>query len=573
MDKKEKHFLEFENGKMIDQDKIIKENEESQYNKWEKIVKNNKDKIQYNGDFIIYNIPKRFWEKLVNECDWLDNNDFFEEYEDKSLEDLRVEDFLIIKYNKITGEEISKKVNIDKVSEYIEDKLDIRTIFGIREETLEFYKDGIWTTTGRGVIKSEIEKLLSTYSRNNIVAEVLEKIKRRTEISREDADDIPNYKRCLENGVLDLENIGDIKILEHSKDYNFKNKLPIKYNETATCPNVMKFINQTFYKENIPQVQEWFGFHLVRRYFLKKSLIVHGAKNTGKTVFLNLLTMFLGNNVSGLSLQEISRGKPFDLMVLKDKDANICDDLSSSDMKAIGGFKMAVGDGFITGEQKFGEKIRFRNTAKNTDACNTIPTPGEDIDDEAYYERILLLPIDNIIERENMDRELIDKLTTEEELSGLLNWAISGYKRLIEQNGFSNEKTPEETKFLMVQNGNSLARFSTEVLIHKNGSKISKEDMYKVYCEWCRKHKPQLSPDSKEKIGRNLNKFASYTQASSTGKERYWLNIKITDTYYTFLKNIREILIENNSSKNGSKNNIYNFSNSVISVSKNDDKN
>ncbi len=477
-----------------------------------------------------------------------------------------LEDFLIIKYNK-KGEEVSRSVNIDKVAEHIENKFNIRTIYGLKEETIEIYIEGIWNVTGKGIIKSEIEKILETYSKNNIVAEILEKIKRRTEISREKADDIPDYKRCVGDGVLELEDVNNIKFSPHNKNFNFRSKFPIKYNPKAKCPNIIKFMEEVLDEKDILLIQEWFGFHLPRRYCFKKALIVYGAKNTSKTVLINLLTSFVGDNVSGLSLQEISRGKAFDLIALKDKDANICDDLSSADMENVGGFKMAVGDGWISGEQKFGDKIRFRNTAKDTNTCNQIPSPKTDIDDMAYYERILLLPMDNIIPKDKIDKDLIFKLTTQEELSGLLNWVIEGYKRLVTNNSFSNEKTPEETKFIMVQKGNSLAKFSNEVLIHEDGLKVQTEIMYRVYCKWCMEHNPQLSPESKDKIGKTLTRFAPFTQ-SCGGKERYWSNVKITDRYDIFLESIKDILKSNKSDNNVSENNIYKFSKPVIPVSK-----
>lgn len=484
------------------------------------------------------------------------------------VEGVNVEDFLIITYNK-KGEETSRIVNIDKVAEYIENKFSIRTIFGIREETIEIYDEGVWSVKGRGVIKAEVERLLGVYSKNNVVIEVLEKIKRRTEISREEADIIPDYKRCILNGVLDLEDVNNIKFLPHLKEYNFRNKFPMDYNPNAQCPKTIEFMKQTFYEEDVLKIQEWLGFHLIRRYAFKRAVIIHGAKNTGKSVFLNLLNIFVNHNVSGLSLQEMAKGKPFDLLVLKDRDANIHDDMSSRDMQCVGGFKMAVGDGFISAEQKFGDKIRFRNTAKDTNACNKIPSSSEDVDDEAYYERILLIPADNVIPKELQNKSLIDELTTPEELSGLLNWSLEGYKRLVTQNSFSFEKNPEETKYLMIKNGNSLAEFSAEVLIDSAGDKITKDDLYKIYCDWCLNHKPKLSPDSKDKVGKSLIKFNPFLQSESNGKARYWLNVKITDSYYTFQKNIRNIRESIKEHNNASQNNIYVFSKPVIAVSDN----
>jgi len=451
-----------------------------------------------------------------------------------------IRDFINVRIN--SKGKIEESVNIDKVADHIIAHFDIQTIYGVQEESVYVYENGIWTMKGRGLIKAEIESLLRNYAKNNIVNEISEKIKRKTEVERELFEIVPDYKTCLLNGVLELDNPENIIFSEHDKKYNFKRQMPILFNKEATCPKCLEFINETFYPDDVPQVQEWLGLHLIRNYLFKKAVICQGPKNTGKSVFLNLLTTFLGkDNVSGLSLQKISQAKGFDLMELKDKYANIHDDLSSKDLNDGGGFKMSVGNGLITGEQKFGDHFKFKNTAKQTFACNKIP-PVKDIDDEAYYDRFLIWSLENIILPQERDPKLIDKLTTPEELSGLLNWAIEGYVRLMKNNKFSNEKTDEELKSLMIQNGNSLAKFTAEALIQKDGNKISKENMYQVYCKWCSEQKPKMSPFSKEQLGRQLNRFASFVVASSNGSERYWLNVKFNekyDTYYTSENNMR----------------------------------
>jgi len=441
----------------------------------------------------------------------------------------------------------NEKVDIDKVAKYIIEKYELKTIYGLREEIIYAYDNGIWESKGRGLIKSEIEKLLNNYSKNNVVNEILEKVKRMTAEAKEIFDIEPEFKRCLKNGVLDFKNIENICLLPHSKEYHFKFKIPIDYNPEAKCPNCLQFINDTFYPEDVPQFQEWIGHHLPKRYMFKKAVIIHGPINTGKSVLVNLMSNFLGiNNISGVSLQKISKDKGFDIIALKDKVANIVDDLSSNDLSNAGGFKMAVGDGFITGEEKFGDHFRFRNSAKNTFTCNQIPSL-DDINDWAFYSRFLVWIMDNIVEEEEKDPYLIDKLTTPEEISGLLNWAIEGYKRLVKQNKFSNEKKPEEIKDLMVRNSSPLAQFAKEILIKEEGNKISKEIMYRVYCEYCEKHNPQLSPCSKEQLGRQLTRFAPFALASSDGNERYWINTNFnpqyTDTYYT-IKNNMSLLLE-----------------------------
>ncbi|MDO8517242.1 MAG: phage/plasmid primase, P4 family [Nanoarchaeota archaeon] len=536
-----------ETGKDMNKLKIIYQengwNYENTLGRWYKSISEGKN-IKLNiGELV--NWIKEHKTKLEN------SNELLELLYDKQ----NVDDFLIIKTNK-KGVEIGRSVDIEKVAEYIGNKFNIRTIYGIKEETIEVYTNGIWSVEGKGIIKGEAEILLKDYAKNNTIQEILEKIKRRTKTTRSITDIIPDKKRCLENGVLDLEDINDIKFIPHSRTYNFRTKFPIIYDINATCPNILKFINETFDEDDIPVVQEWFGFHIIRLYIYKKSMICYGPKDTGKSKILLLLTKFVGNNISGLSIQEIGRAKAFDLLDMKDKDANICDDLQSSDVNSVGGFKKAIGDAQLNGEQKGGERISFRNTAKNTNACNKIPAPNKDVNDEAFYDRLLLIPVDNVVPKEKQNSDLLNELTTPKELSGLLNWAIEGYIRLVKQNKFSYNKTAEENRQIMQRNGkNLLADFAQTILVQANGESISKECMYQIYCAWCNEQKMKIAPDSIEKIGRNLTKFAPYIQASQRNGERYWLNVKINTTSTT-LYSIYGVFRNNININNNIKNNL-----------------
>jgi len=513
-------------------------------------------------------------ESFKQTLDLIEEN-FGEEYYFKLAENLKLnisEKFVITEYKK-DGEVKSKIVDIDKVAKHIINKFNIKTIFGLKEETIYVYNEGIWTRQGRGLIKAEIENLLRVYAKNNVVNEVLEKIKRKTEEDREDFNITPNYMMCYNNGVLDFNDLDNIVFLPHDKKYNFKTKMNVNFNPEADCPQIKKFIAETFYEVDQPQVQEWIGFHNIPKYAFKKAAILTGARDTGKTVFLNLLTKYLGKqNTSNLSLQEISRAKSFDLLSLENKFANIHDDLSSRDMNDSGGFKMAVGDGEISGEEKFGDRRRFRNTAKMTFSCNQIPSVKE-LNDDAYYSRWLIWILEKSVPKEAQDINLIDKLTSQQELSGLLNWSIDGLRRLFKNNCFTNEQDSAYNKELMLQNTNSIAKFVNQKLIYSVGASVTKDEMYIAYCDFCTKQEPQLTPVSKTKLGNDLNKFASYINPDlRTNKERSWGNVLITNSdNYTTLKN--NMCNYQKSVNNDITNNIYNFSEAGIPVTNSTNKN
>ncbi len=503
-------------------------------------ISNEKELIEkYSGvnvEGIIENLIKHFnkrpfkdkhrqvWNDIIKDYITFENLDFEEKKERVDEEEQEIifkEDFI---YSDDSGNE---RVSISKVVSHLMWKYDFKTVFGKKEETIYFYDDGVYNLRGKEIIKTEVERLLQEMCRTHIVNEIVEKVKRKTAIDPERFDEIPINFICLKNGVLDLETK---KLLNFNPKYYFKNKLPIKYNKRKSPKKILNFIKDTCYPEDVDVIQEWFGFCLFRRYFIKKSIILFGEKNTGKTVLLNILTKFLGEkNISGISLQRISIGDKFALASLKDKVANVYDDLSAGDLKDAGGFKIATGGGYITAEHKFGDSFQFLTFAKNIFATNKIPNV-KDINDDAYYERWIPICFDNQLEIKEQDNFLFEKITKEEDMSGLLNWALKGLDRLMKKGRFSFNRDSKEIKVIMQRQNNPLFSFVDEVLEQKDGYKITKEIMFNVYSKWCQEKKvPRLS---KEQLGRSLAKHTDYIIAKG-GKERVWENVNFKGRYDT----------------------------------------
>ena len=422
----------------------------------------------------------------------------------------------------------NKKISIPKITEHLLLCYDFKTIFGKKDEIVYIYNNGIYEPKGKELIKTEVEKLISSNSSSSVVNEVYEKIKRNTAISYDEFQEIPIDLICLNNGILNLRTK---ELIPFNEKYYFKTKIPIDYDSTKKSELIIKFIEECCYPEDIPIIQEFFGYCLFRRYFIKKGIILFGEKDTGKTIFLNILTNFVGaKNISGISLQKIASKDKFALSSLKDKYANIYDDLSAEDLKDAGGFKIATGGGYITAEYKFGDSFQFMTFAKNIFATNKIPNV-KDINDDAYYERWIPLPFDNQVKKPEQDKFLFEKLTVPQEMSGLLNWALEGLERLFENGEFSYKKTSEEIKVLMQRQNNPLVAFVDEVLQQEDGNKITKEMMYRIYSKWCQDKKvPRLS---KEQLGRSLAKYTNYMIAKG-GSERVWENVKVIQEYDIF---------------------------------------
>jgi len=445
----------------------------------------------------------------------LSNTDFFPKPLKKQEKEEIIKDYFDISLKGI------ESVNPEKFTEYLLNTFKFKTIFGNSKELVYIYDKGIYTLKGKEIIKTFTEKELNHHCKNNLVTEILEKVKRKTHIDKDKFEKIPLNLIPLENGAYNFETE---KLEEHSQDNYFKFKLPITYIKSAKCPLFINFLEETLYPEDIDLIQEWFGYCLYRKYIFKKGMIFFGETDTAKTTLLNILKEIIGvKNCSGLSLQNISGDNNFALASLYNKSLNFFDDLSSKDINDGGGFKIATGGGSITGEYKFGDQFLFHNYSKLLFACNKIPSPKE-IDDNAYFSRWLPIAFDNQIPLEKQNQFFAEECLNKEK-EGIFNWAIIGLKRLLENKRFSFNKTPNEVKNIMCRSGNPLVAFIQDKCNEQEGFFILKQDLYDKYCEYATKEK--LPKMTKKMFGNNVKRHCVYITEGWLGKERGWRNIRV----------------------------------------------
>jgi len=422
-----------------------------------------------------------------------------------------------------------KYIDIDAFANCLVSIFNFKTIYNDKSETIYVYQGGVYTKEGRKIIETEAEKLFGSYCTHKAVKEIIYKIQRLTAVDRTIFDDIPANFIPLENGIYDIEKK---ELLEYSPAYCFTSKLPVKYNGDASCEKFLEFLNETLYEDDIPVIQELFGYSLYRKYIIKKGVIYTGETDTGKTILLNIHTKFIGQkNQCGISLQRIAGNDKFGLSSLYNKLLNAYDDLSAHDIADGGGFKIATGGGYITAEHKFGDPFQFKNFAKLLFACNKIPSMKEN-DDDAYYNRWLLIPFDNHVPTNRQIKNYDEIITTQTELSGILNWALTGLERLLLNGQFSYTRTKQEVKVIMNRSSSPLAAFAYDALEEsKTGQTITKEEMHTAYLEWAtRTSSPKLSI---EQLGRQLTNYATYMTHGNEHGVRFWRNVAVKQEFLT----------------------------------------
>ena len=78
-----------------------------------------------------------------------------------------------------------------------------------------------------------------------------------------------------------------------------------------------------------------------------------------------------------------------------------------------------------------------------------------DMDDVAYFNRWMVIRFEKTIEKKIPN--FIDTLRTEEERSGLFNWAMEGLRRLLENGTFTYASSAMDTKKEMMRSGSSIS--------------------------------------------------------------------------------------------------------------------
>jgi P4 family phage/plasmid primase-like protien len=310
--------------------------------------------------------------------------------------------------------------------------------------------------------------------------EVINQIKRRTYVERASFDsniDILN----VENGLL---NIHTLKLKEHIPDHLSTVQLPIKFNPGANCPNITKFFHQVLRQKDILTAMQLFGYCLYKTSKYEKAVMCVGKGDNGKSTFLKLFEHFLGlRNISHASLQELNSDK-FAIADLSGKHANICADLKAEKLLNTGVFKMLVSGDMIRAQEKHGQPFDFANYAKLIYSTNQIPESG-DIS-YAYFKRWIILLFENIFTNDDKDTRLLEKLTTESELSGLLNLALIALCKLIKDNGFihSDDIATVEREYNM--SANTVERFLAEkcTLNHDRESFEICRDAFSAYLKY-----------------------------------------------------------------------------------------
>jgi len=385
-------------------------------------------------------------------------------------------------------------------------------------------KSGLYLPDGEAFVKAKVEKIMeeldqAEFTTINYVREVAGHIKRSTLIAREKINGDPDLL-VVRNGIIRLT---DQQLLPHSPKEVFTIGIPVSYVMGATCSLIDSFFPQIVKPEDNALLYELVGWCLDRKSTIQKLFFLLGSGANGKSTFLNLLRKFLGpENCSAASLQALADNR-FSMAQLANKLANIFPDLPASGIRDAAVIKGLTGSDAMMAEHKFERPFVLENTAKLIFSANKAPRLSEDSD--AIWRRLIIVNFPNQFMGTKADSDLIDKLTSSEELSGLLNAALEALQRIRQQKAFSAGATMESVRRQYLLNSNSVPIFIEERCIKDIQASVSKDDLYEAFLQFCEDTNTSIL--GKKAFGARLNAMQITIEGQDFLHTHIWRGLKL----------------------------------------------
>lgn len=401
----------------------------------------------------------------------------------------------------------------EEVTRYILNNYKIVSIK--QDKTSEIWvrtKENIYKQIGEATIKEICREVLTgayTPQRaNKVIAKIEADTFQEADVfykkANENKEEIP-----VLNGVL---NVITKELRDYCDEDIFFHKVNAEYKPEADCPNIDKFLKEVLkYAEDSKVFYESCGYDLFKENFLEVAFMLYGDGGNGKSKTISIKKTFLGvENCGSVPLNQLVADS-FSVSGLFGKLVNLCGDLSNTDLKDTGMFKQLTGRDLITAKRKFMTDLVFENFSKQYFPLNEFPrvydlTAG-------FWRRWIILEFPyKFVPKEEYDKaedktflkiqdpQILDKLTTPEELSGLLNRALEGLETIRTNKRFSYTKGTEEIKQFWIRKSDSFTAFCMDNLEESVEGYVSKKDLRKSFSLYCKKHKVKGASDQNIKV-------------------------------------------------------------------------
>jgi P4 family phage/plasmid primase-like protien len=372
------------------------------------------------------------------------------------------------------------KLDIIKFQEYIVRKYKQRILDNVFHTYTGLCYEGCTEDELNNLCQKELGMHRGLFTKNSLKEFIHFAIGYALEDREKAAADQLNYL-TLQNGLFNLE---EERLIPHTPTIFTTNLLPYDYDPNAQCPRFLQFLDEIFSQdaEKISFVQEAIGYGFHKGLPMPAIFFLVGSGSNGKSVLINVITHLYGKqNTSTISLNLLSKENY--ILELFGKMVNVSNETPRRTIMKTDVIKAVVAGDWVTGREIYKRPVKFKPFAKHYLAMNETPS----IDDPTHgmWRRVYLIDFTRTFSEKEMDMGLTEKLINE--LSGIFNWTLEGYKRLRTKDfRFTQSDQMLKSKLQLRKESNSALSFVSQYL-RKSGpeERIKWSKVYEYYKHFC----------------------------------------------------------------------------------------
>lgn len=262
--------------------------------------------------------------------------------------------------------------------------------------------------------------------------------------------------------------------------------LDVEYNEAAECKELDNFIHFFGQKkeELVKFLIEMFGHLIMINNKPPILLFMVGDGSNGKSTFFEMLTEFLGDLSSHISLDGFNDATSVSTLI--GKLGNIADDIDPEYVEKSQILKtMATGNTISVRPAYNTELVTIKNTATLMFTCNELPIFKDKTG--GMKRRVKIYNCDAKLEDKDKDPFLLNKITTDEAKSYLLKLAVLGMQSILNNNGkFTKSEILESQTHNYFIESDNVEQYIQEYEIDEDYLDYKKvKDVYDEYVFYC----------------------------------------------------------------------------------------